>query len=236
MKDRLRRAALRATGGNVSHRLCLAALCLLIARNHSAHHGSDLPRRDRGDPGPGCEASHHRRRLQFRRRPAGYAGTDTCLTCHDRPGESSRKARSTRRRRTRARRRRATAARAATVPGQAHVDDDAKGHILKFKELTAGGVSQTCLTCHNRGSHAGWEGSAHERARTCRAPPATACTARSRPRRSWSRRRRPSSAPRATAPRSPRPSARSRTCRCARARCPARRATTRTARSATSRR
>jgi DmsE family decaheme c-type cytochrome len=43
------------------------------------------------------------------------------------------------------------------------VDDDAKGHIRKFTEMTAAESSQTCLTCHNRGNHAGWEGSAHER-------------------------------------------------------------------------
>jgi DmsE family decaheme c-type cytochrome len=47
-------------------------------------------------------------------------------------------------------------------PGQAHVDDDAKGHILKFKSAPAAQASEMCLTCHNRGNHAGWEGSAHE--------------------------------------------------------------------------
>ncbi len=47
-------------------------------------------------------------------------------------------------------------------PGQAHVDDDAKGHILKFAAMKPAEVSQTCLTCHARGAHAGWEGSTHE--------------------------------------------------------------------------
>jgi DmsE family decaheme c-type cytochrome len=46
-------------------------------------------------------------------------------------------------------------------PGQAHVDDDAKGHILKFATMKPAEVSETCLTCHNRGTHAGWEGSKH---------------------------------------------------------------------------
>ena len=46
-------------------------------------------------------------------------------------------------------------------PGQAHVDDDAKGHIKKFAQLKADQASETCLTCHNRGEHAGWEGGAH---------------------------------------------------------------------------
>jgi DmsE family decaheme c-type cytochrome len=48
-------------------------------------------------------------------------------------------------------------------PGQAHVDDDAKGNIRRFAELTPAESSETCLTCHNRGNHAGWEGSAHDR-------------------------------------------------------------------------
>jgi predicted CXXCH cytochrome family protein len=42
------------------------------------------------------------------------------------------------------------------------VDDDAKGHIKKFSQLPADEVSETCLSCHNRGNHAGWAGSTHE--------------------------------------------------------------------------
>ena len=48
-------------------------------------------------------------------------------------------------------------------PGQAHVDDDAKGNIRKFAQIKPAEINQTCLTCHNRGEHAGWEGSGHER-------------------------------------------------------------------------
>ena len=48
-------------------------------------------------------------------------------------------------------------------PGQAHVDDDAKGHILKYGQMKPAEVSQSCLACHNRGNHAAWEGSGHER-------------------------------------------------------------------------
>jgi DmsE family decaheme c-type cytochrome len=47
-------------------------------------------------------------------------------------------------------------------PGQAHIDDDAKGHIKKFGALDPAAISETCLTCHNRGTHAGWSGSTHE--------------------------------------------------------------------------
>jgi DmsE family decaheme c-type cytochrome len=43
------------------------------------------------------------------------------------------------------------------------VDDDAKGHIRKFAKIVSAEVNQTCLTCHNRGAHAAFEGSMHER-------------------------------------------------------------------------
>ena len=52
-------------------------------------------------------------------------------------------------------------------PGQAHVDDDAEGAHPEVRGDEAGARSaQTCLACHNRGTHAGWEGSAHERAQS----------------------------------------------------------------------
>ncbi len=40
----------------------------------------------------------------------------------------------------------------------AHVDDDAKGKITKFKAMKPAEVNGTCLTCHDRGTHAGWQG------------------------------------------------------------------------------
>jgi DmsE family decaheme c-type cytochrome len=48
-------------------------------------------------------------------------------------------------------------------PGQAHVDDDAKGHMRKFAQMKPAEINQSCLTCHNRGDHAAWEGSGHDR-------------------------------------------------------------------------
>jgi DmsE family decaheme c-type cytochrome len=46
-------------------------------------------------------------------------------------------------------------------PGQAHVDDDAKGHILKFSEMPPREASDTCLTCHNKTEHGMWDSSGH---------------------------------------------------------------------------
>ena len=94
--------------------------------------------------------------------PAGYAGSDTCVVCHEHEDESLKGTPH-----SKAKDPRSPAAahgcESCHGPGQAHVDDDAKGHIKKMKGMTAGEVNQTCLACHNRGEHAGWEGSAHER-------------------------------------------------------------------------
>ena len=93
--------------------------------------------------------------------PTGYVGSDTCLLCHDQ-GESLKGTAH-----AQALNPRSPAAtqgcESCHGPGQAHVDDDAKGHMRKFAELSPAESSQACLTCHNRGQHAGWEGSAHDR-------------------------------------------------------------------------
>jgi DmsE family decaheme c-type cytochrome len=92
---------------------------------------------------------------------AGYVGSDTCTACHTQgdslkgtPHAQAKNPRSPE----------AThGCESCHGPGQAHVDDDAKGHIRKFGQITPAETSQTCLACHNRGNHAGWEGSAHDR-------------------------------------------------------------------------
>jgi DmsE family decaheme c-type cytochrome len=93
---------------------------------------------------------------------AGYAGTETCVTCHTTEGDSLKKTAHGQTMNPRS-----PAAKQGCEschgPGQAHVDDEQKGHIRKFAQMTPGDVSETCLTCHNRGTHAAWEGSAHER-------------------------------------------------------------------------
>ena len=90
-----------------------------------------------------------------------YAGTDTCTTCHSDKGDSLKGTKH-----GEAANPRSPAAthgcESCHGPGQAHVDDDAKGHILKFGQMKAGEINQACLTCHNRGTHAGWESSTHD--------------------------------------------------------------------------
>jgi DmsE family decaheme c-type cytochrome len=93
--------------------------------------------------------------------PSGYAGSDTCVLCHsdqEATLKGSPHAQAVNPRSPAALR----GCESCHGPGQAHVDDEAKGNILKFKSAPAEQVSETCLTCHNRGNHAGWEGSGHE--------------------------------------------------------------------------
>src|SRR6185503_19945849 len=93
--------------------------------------------------------------------PAGYVGSDTCMGCHDQ-GDSLKGTPH-----ANAQNPRSPAAthgcESCQGPVQAHVNDDAKENIRKFGQIKPGEVSETCLTCHNRGQHAGWQGSGHER-------------------------------------------------------------------------
>jgi DmsE family decaheme c-type cytochrome len=90
---------------------------------------------------------------------AGYVGDDTCTTCHT--GQSVKGSAH-----ARAANPRTPAAQQGCEschgPGQAHVDDEAKGHIRKFSRIPAREASEACLTCHTRGAHALWQGSPHD--------------------------------------------------------------------------
>ena len=93
--------------------------------------------------------------------PSGYAGSDACALCHT-DQETSLKGT----KHGQAANPRSPAAKLGCEschgPGQAHIDDEAKGKIAKFKAMKPAEVNSSCLTCHNRGTHAGWEGSTHE--------------------------------------------------------------------------
>ncbi len=94
-------------------------------------------------------------------RPPGYAGSEVCVGCHT-EGDSLRGTAHAQAKNPRTPE--ATqGCESCHGPGQAHVDDDNKGNIRRFGQVRPAEVSETCLTCHNRGNHAGWEGSAHDR-------------------------------------------------------------------------
>jgi len=157
MTDRLRRATLRATGGTVSDRLCLAALCVFAAAITARTTGLIHPVPIEAVQAPAASPA---KPATPQAPPSAYAGTDQCVVCHT-DQENSLKGTQ----HAQAKNPRSPAAthgcESCHGPGQAHVDDDAKGHIKKFKELKPAEVSETCTTCHSRGPHAGWESSTH---------------------------------------------------------------------------
>ena len=92
----------------------------------------------------------------------GFVGDDTCLQCHEAQGAISKTPHG---RVNNPRTPMATnGCESCHGPGQAHVDDDDKGHILRFGDtkVDARTGNEACLSCHTRGAHALWEGSAHD--------------------------------------------------------------------------
>lgn len=140
-----------------STRVLLAATCVLVATVAVRSAGSLSAASALQTQAPSAQAPAAQAAPQ-----AGYVGSDTCTTCHTTEGDSLKGTPH-----GQANNPRSPAAghgcESCHGPGQAHVDDEAKGHIRKFTALKASEVSDTCLTCHNRGTHAGWEGSAHDR-------------------------------------------------------------------------
>jgi DmsE family decaheme c-type cytochrome len=152
----------------VPHRLCLAAVCLFVVAitarttiglSPDSLLAGQIPATQTPAPKPPAPQAPG---VQTPAPQAGYAGSDTCALCHTAQGDSLKGTPH-----GQAKNPRSPAAahgcESCHGPGQAHVDDEAKGNIRKIAQMTADEVSQTCLTCHNRGNHAGWEGSAHER-------------------------------------------------------------------------
>ena len=94
---------------------------------------------------------------------SGYVGEDTCLTCHEdqaykgtahaRVGDPATPAST-------------NGCESCHGPGQAHVEGG--GDNTQIKTFNAGGLTpseagQICAACHNRGDHAYWAGSQHDR-------------------------------------------------------------------------
>ena len=137
-------------------RWCLAVMSLVAMASAARNAGAVAP------PSPSAAVRAQTAAAQPSAPPGGYAGSDTCAVCHEdkvgalkgTPHGEAKNPRSPEA---------AHGCETCHGPGQAHVDDDAKGHIVKFAMTTPAATNETCLTCHNRGTHAGWEGSTHER-------------------------------------------------------------------------
>ena len=91
----------------------------------------------------------------------GFVGQDTCVTCHE--GYDSAVNRSkhgfAKDPRTPAA---AQGCESCHGPGAAHVENPEKVKPREFSKLAAAEVNESCTTCHNRGEHAMWNGSAHD--------------------------------------------------------------------------
>jgi DmsE family decaheme c-type cytochrome len=156
----------------VSHRLCLAALCLFAATITARATGLIFPVPvEATTEAPLAQAAIAQATAPKPAAPqtatpqapaAGYTGNnDTCLKCHDQettlkgtPHWQAKNPRSPMA---------AHGCETCHGPGQPHIDDPDNLKIRKIKEMTPAESTQICLSCHNRGTHAGWEGSGHER-------------------------------------------------------------------------
>lgn len=106
------------------------------------------------DPGAGAQSA-------AAQTANGYAGDDTCLICH-----SDKDYKGTLHGQTLNPRSPASAKGCETCHGPGKAHSEANGDVTKIrnpKKLKPGEVSAICTTCHNRGEHAFWEGSQHDR-------------------------------------------------------------------------
>jgi DmsE family decaheme c-type cytochrome len=93
----------------------------------------------------------------------GFAGDETCATCHDTQAKAMRetlhgKAQNTRTPAARD----GQACETCHGVGQKHVESGKKEDIRRFNVLSAREANAACLTCHSKGHHADWQGSLHD--------------------------------------------------------------------------
>src|SRR5512138_3347557 len=90
---------------------------------------------------------------------AGYVGEATCLTCHqDQSYAGTRHGHAFEARTPAATR----GCESCHGPGQKHAESGDPALIRNFKNLAPSEASETCTSCHNRASHALWDGSQHD--------------------------------------------------------------------------
>jgi len=93
---------------------------------------------------------------------SGYAGADTCMTCHETEGKGLHgtlhgKAQNPRTPMS------ARGCESCHGPGQAHAESGGDiTKIKRFSTMAPRDVSETCVSCHDRGSHQNWKGSMHD--------------------------------------------------------------------------
>lgn len=93
----------------------------------------------------------------------GFVGDETCATCHESEGKGLHatlhgKAQNSK---TPAAQN-GQSCETCHGPGQKHVESSKKEDIRRFTALSARDANETCLSCHNKGAHADWQGSMHD--------------------------------------------------------------------------
>jgi DmsE family decaheme c-type cytochrome len=90
---------------------------------------------------------------------SGFAGTDTCTTCHSDQTVHGPHSRIVNERTPMAQ----LGCESCHGPGKAHADAGGDPALMRaFREMSPDEASQTCTTCHNRGDHAMWDASTHQ--------------------------------------------------------------------------
>jgi DmsE family decaheme c-type cytochrome len=89
----------------------------------------------------------------------GYVGEATCLTCHEDQSYAGTRHGHAFEARTPAATR---GCESCHGPGQTHAESGDPTLIKNFKTMSPSEASGTCTSCHNRASHALWEGSQHD--------------------------------------------------------------------------
>ena len=92
---------------------------------------------------------------------AGYIGAEACATCHE-GYEASIKASKHGQAKDPRTPAAALGCESCHGPGEAHASDPEKVKPMQFDKISAKAVTDTCVTCHDRGMHALWKGSQHE--------------------------------------------------------------------------
>ena len=99
---------------------------------------------------------------QAKQQTATFVGRDTCLGCHEELGgplDGTMHGKAAHPRSPAA----AQGCETCHGPGSAHVEDPSDPTTIKrFEEMPPRAANETCLSCHNKSTHALWEGSAHD--------------------------------------------------------------------------
>lgn len=94
---------------------------------------------------------------------SGFAGDDTCLTCHEEKKQGFDKTAHARVNNKRTPAGSGNACESCHGPGQAHAESGGdKALIRNPSTLTPTQASEMCTTCHNRDGHSEWDGSTHD--------------------------------------------------------------------------